>query len=87
MGVEPNIEVHIENLVLHGFELRHRREIGRVVQVELTRLLNARGIAPALAKGAEVARLNGGSFDLAADASPKQIGAHIAKAVHGGLGE
>ena len=47
MGVERNIEVHIENLVLHGFEAGPSGDIGRAVQGELTRLLGEKGIVPA----------------------------------------
>ena len=38
-----NIELHIEELVLHGFSPRDRDAIGEAVQRELTRLFVEQG--------------------------------------------
>lgn len=84
MGVERNIEVHIENLVLHGFEAGPSGDIGRAVQGELTRLLGEKGIVPA-SPGAHLTRLDGGSFERIPGAAPHEVGVRIARAVHGGL--
>ena len=54
-------------------------------EAELARLLAEQGAPPGLANGGTVSALDGGSFDVAPDARPHQIGAQVAQAVYGGL--
>jgi hypothetical protein len=76
----PNIEVHIDELVLHGFAPADRRGIGDALEAELGRLLAARGLAvPAADVG--VARIDAGAVDRGGG------GAAIAGAVYGALGQ
>ena len=58
------VELHIEELVLHGFPTRDRYGIAEAIQRELTRLLIEHGVPEALRQGGDVARLNGGSFEV-----------------------
>lgn len=85
----PRIELHIEELVLHGFERRDRHSIADAFERELSRLLteqlSAQGLSPALMHNAESASLDAGAIHLAPNAKPDSIGTHIAQAVHGGL--
>jgi hypothetical protein len=80
-----DIEVYIEELVLHGFAPGERYAIGEMVQRELTRLFAERGMPPSLSQGAEIARLNGGAFDVRPGAKPQTVGAQVARAVYRGL--
>lgn len=82
MGLKPEaaaVEVHIEELVLHGFPPADRIAIGNAVQVELGRLIAERGLAatPAFAH-----RLNSGTFRVAAGASAGGIGRQVAQSVY-----
>ena len=79
------IELHIEELALHGFAPGERQSIGEAVQQELTRLIAARGLPASLMQGGEVARLNGGSFNVVPGAPARAIGAQVAQAVYGGI--
>ena len=79
------IELHIEELVLHGFPPADHHSIGGAVERELTRLLVGSDTPPGLASGGEVARLDGGAFDVAPNAAPEVIGAQIAQAIYSGL--
>jgi hypothetical protein len=85
----PRIELHIEELVLHGFERRDRHAIADAFELELSRLLSAQiaeqGLSPALAHNAESAHLDAGAIHVAAHSKPSSIGAQLAQAVHGGL--
>ena len=81
------IDLHIEELVLHGFDPGDRYRIGAAVEAELARLLSEQGVSPALARGGELATLDGGSFDVAPGASPEGVGGQVAQAVHGGLNQ
>ena len=47
-----NIELHIEELVLHGFEPGDRHRIGEAIERELARLFAEQGTPPSLAQGA-----------------------------------
>jgi hypothetical protein len=79
------INVHIEELVLHGFPPGDRHRIGEAVQRELTRLFTEERTPPALAKSAEIDRVNAGTFQTTATPNPETTGAQVARAVFGGL--
>ena len=80
-----NIELHIEELVLHGFDPGDGRRIGSALEAELTRLLTEQGLPPSLARGAEIEHLRGERFEVTPDTAPEEIGGHVARAVYGGL--
>jgi hypothetical protein len=78
----PRIDLRIEELVLHGFELRDRGPIGEAVERELTRLLaGSRPLAPPPAQDV----VDAGSFAISAGKGASDVGAQTARAVHGAL--
>jgi len=81
----PSVELHIEELVLHGFPSSDRHRIGEAIERELTRLFTEERTAPAFAESAEIDRLNAGSFQTTATATPETTGAQVARAVFGRL--
>jgi hypothetical protein len=89
----PDLEIHIEEIVLHGFDghsgvlpqSMDRSRIGAAVQSELARLFADRGVPAGLIHGGEVASLDGGEFHVAAGSRAQGIGAQIAQAVYEGL--
>lgn len=83
----PNIELHIEELVLHGFAHGDRHEIGAAVKRELARLFAEQGIPSSLMNGGEMERLPGGSFTVAHGSKPEVIGTQVAQSVYGGMKE
>ncbi len=83
---QPSVELHIEELVLHGFAPCDRHRIGEAVQHELTRLLTERGLPATLSTGQEIDRLNGETFQLNALSKSDATGTQVARAVYGGLG-
>jgi hypothetical protein len=82
----PSIELHIEELVLHGFPSGDRHRIGEAMQKELTRLLTEEQTPP-FAQSAEIDRLNAGTFKTTGTARPEATGAQVARAVFGGLNQ
>lgn len=78
------IKLHIGELVLEGFEPRDRMTIGASLETELARLL-ATGDPDALTQTGGVSRLDGGAFELPAQASPEVAGTRLARAVYEGL--
>ena len=86
MGLKlANVELHIAELVLHGFEPGDRYRIGDAMERELARLLIEQGTPPTLGQGREVACLDGGAFEVAPGSRAEAIGVQVAQAVHGGL--
>jgi len=80
------LEVHIEELVLHGFAPADRSRIGAAVERELGRLLAQTGLPPAFIQGMDRReRVDGGAFTAGPGAGADAIGARIAQAVYRGL--
>lgn len=84
-----NINFHIEELVLHGFEPGDRHTIADAVEQELSRLLTEHfaesGSSSLWTSSTDAARLDAGAFQVGARSQPNSIGTQIAQAVHGGL--
>jgi hypothetical protein len=80
------LEVHIEELVLHGFGAGDRFPISDAVEQELTRLLAEQDgwILPSGPLAIE--QLNGGTFKVAPGGRPAGVGRDVARAVHGAFG-
>jgi hypothetical protein len=83
----PDIELDIDELVLHGFAPGDRAGIAGAVQSELARLFAEHGVPARLNTSSMIPHLDGGSFPVAAGASPAGIGAQVARMVYGGLGQ
>ena len=81
----PNIELHIEELVLHGFAPADRYRIGEMVERELARLFAEEGVPTTLTGGLEARQLDAGTFHVAANSKAETVGAQVAQAVYGGL--
>jgi hypothetical protein len=80
-----NIELHIEELVLHGFSPNDRHDIGEAVQRELTRLFAEQGVHASLRRGSEAERVDGGTFNVKPGARAEGIGRRVGQAVYSGL--
>lgn len=78
------IELHIEELVLHGFEPGQRRAIASAVEQALSALLAERGAPPEWREGAQVDRLDAGQFQVSPGAEPAGIGRQVAEALYAG---
>ena len=79
------VELHIEELVLHGFAPGDRHRIGDAVQAELARLFEQQGAPQLFGGSVELAQVNAGDFDVAPGAKPERVGAQIAQAIYGGM--
>jgi len=87
--VKPNIKLHIDELVLHGFAPGDRYAIAAAVERELAQLFTAdqgpAALSHSLTGNSDVPRLPAGSFQVAFGANAGSIGVQIAQAIHGGL--
>jgi hypothetical protein len=82
-----NVELHIEELVLHGFAAADRYRIGEMVERELARLFAEEGVPSSLAENVDARHLDAGAFHVAPNSKAEAIGAQVAQAVYGGLKE
>ena len=80
-----NVELHIEELVLHGFAPSERHNISDAVGRELERLFSEQGAPSQLSLSAEIVDLDGGSFEAAQGSRPEVIGSQVAQALYGRL--
>ncbi len=81
-SLPAEIELHIEELVLHGFAAGDRRRIGDAVQIELQRILGRESLTQLLHKESHTERLDAGTFKVAGGARPQTIGTQLARTVH-----
>jgi hypothetical protein len=85
MGMSsPNVELHIEELVLDGFARGQRYEIAEAIGRELERLFAER-LPQSLTAGAAVDRLDAGALEVKPLARPEAVGAGIAQQIYGGM--
>lgn len=78
----PDIELHIEELVLEGFSPAERHRVADALESELRRrLAGAEFAAASPGAGASIAALDAGTLALPRGASAGRIGAQTARAV------
>lgn len=80
-----NIELHIEELLLDGFESKDRIAIGNAVRGELERMLSLKGVPEGIAESNGRSSLNGGTFTVGTGAAPGTIGRQIARSIYQGM--
>jgi hypothetical protein len=85
MGVKPNVELHIEELVLHGFQPADRYRIGAAVERELLRLITEQGLPGEHDEDLHLPHLNAGEFSMPSGVSSEAAGREIAHRVHASL--
>jgi hypothetical protein len=84
-GLGRSVELHIEELVLHGFAPGDRYLIGEAVERELTRLFSEQGTPQLIAEGGEMVGLNAGSFEVEQSSKPETLGIQLANALYRGM--
>lgn len=85
LNPQPSIELHIEELVLHGLPLTRGQGpvVQAAVEAELARLLAEQGLNRSSAEA--TAHLSAGSIQLTKNNKPAHLGHQIAQAVYGSL--
>ncbi len=82
MSTTDNVELYIEELVLHGFPPGDRYRLGEAVERELVRLLTEQGVASGLTHVGDIARLDGGAFAVQPGAGAEGIGVQVAQSIY-----
>jgi hypothetical protein len=84
----PNINLHIERLILDGLPIapNQRPLIQAVVETELARLLTTNGLATELQTSTALRSLPAGNIQLTNDNNPHTLGRQIAQTVYHSIG-
>lgn len=77
------VRVNIESLVLNGFRYEDRHALAQGLQEQLAKLLSEPGMAERLGGLGNISRLDVAPVVTAQDATPRQVGSHVA----GGIGK
>ena len=81
----PAVQVHIDELVLHGFAPADQHRIADAVQAELAHLFAEQGISATLRQGGAANRLQGNAINITPTMRGETIGAQVARSVYGSL--
>jgi hypothetical protein len=90
-GVAPTFGFHIEELILHRFELIDSYEVAAAIERELARLLHEPATQQRLLgrdrmeDESAAHRLDAGSFIVPHNATPDAVGAQVAQAIYRSL--
>ena len=83
--MHPNIELHIDEIALHGLSIHDRYAIADAVQNELTRLFTEQGLPPSITGEKNISTLKTGAFNFQPHAGDVAIGNNIASSVYKGF--
>ena len=83
--MKPNIEIHIDELVLHGFAPNDYAGISDAVEFELTRLFSEHGIPSSLSSNKKYSRIDAGEFTMPTGSKANSIGNSVAGSVYKGV--
>jgi hypothetical protein len=84
---QPSIELHIEEIALHGFQPGDRYAIGEAIERQLAQLLGEQGVPSSLRVDNAMDEIRGTTFDISQKTKPPTIGREIAQAVYRGFGQ
>jgi len=80
--MKANVELHIDKLVLHGFERKDGFPIRDALTNELTRLFQDQGIPIGVRQEGAFGQINTNAFHFRAQDRPEQIGRAIAHSIY-----
>jgi hypothetical protein len=89
MSEASRVELHVEELILHGVAPRDQDAVAHAFSHELTRLLTEQGIPEDLSSGIEgqhVPFLDAGMLDARPGTAPTLLGTRAARLVYAGMG-
>jgi hypothetical protein len=85
LNSRPSLELHIDELVLHGFTPTERHAIGDTVESELRELLVKQQSLPWSLVNHEIDRVDAGEFEIASGAPAPTSGRRVAEAINRAL--
>ena len=83
--MQPNIELYIDELVLHGLSVHDRYAIAEAVQNELTRLFTEQGIPSSISEQKNILSLKAGTFNFQQHSDDVAVGNNIGSSIYKGF--
>lgn len=83
----PNLELDIGELSLDGFSHVDPIRVGSTIEMELSRLLQERGLPSNFLTDRNAKQLDFGTFSLDASSGSRAIGRQIAKTIYSGFNQ
>lgn len=80
--MNPNVELHIDQLILQGFSRNDAHYIGESMKAALQGLIANRGLPNTFQKNIQLRNLNTSPLQLKQTSSPEHIGRQIANSVY-----
>jgi hypothetical protein len=77
-----NLDLRIDELVLHGVASADREQLAAAIAQALTQLFEQRGVPLGLARRGDIDRLGGHAFSMQPGDSAEATGARIAQAIY-----
>ncbi|MFP2930340.1 hypothetical protein ACLESO_35120 [Pyxidicoccus sp. 3LG] len=85
MDLKPqDIEIHIEELVLHGVDVADRHALAEALQRELQALVASEGIQTLMSDPDRFSRWSPGPLTVEPGMKSEQLGSQLARTLHGG---
>lgn len=81
----PPVRIHIDELVLHGFDPGERHRIAAAVQKELARLIRNEGAPASAGVASSVDSLNAGVIRIPPGSTARAAGVRIGASIYQGL--
>lgn len=79
------IELHIEEMILHGFDHADRHTIGDAVERELARLIRNGGLTRDVSDGMNIPQRDGADIQMRPGMRAETTGTEIARSVYGAI--
>lgn len=83
--MSANVRLHIDRLVLHGFEGVHRGRLHAALETELARLFSEHGVPAHFTQPQRLPRLDAGALRVSGPATPEHLGTSLAQTIFGGF--
>ncbi len=83
--MKPNIELHIDELILRGVPYAQRRRVVAAIEVELMRLLGEQGLPETLTHDGALPQIKLDELHVSDGVKPQAIGAQIARQIYSNL--
>jgi hypothetical protein len=83
--VRPNIELHIDRLVLDGVSIQNLKLLGAVLEQELASHFENGGIPSSLMQDNHTSKLDGGRMNLRTGATSTSLGKDLANSIYAGF--
>ncbi len=80
-----SINLHIDQLTLHGFDRIDRQQVGSAVQSELSRLIREQGLPSSLNQPHTIGSLNAGELKAGQNTGANNVGTQVAQKIYRGM--